>query len=63
VSGSTVQGKAWKVGTAEPGAWQVGATNTSVTGPGSVGVGGYTGASVTPLPVVVTFTGFEAKVG
>jgi hypothetical protein len=63
VSGSTVQAKAWKVGAAEPGAWQLVVTDSSVPGAGSVGIGGYSGASASPLPVTVTFSDFTAKVG
>ncbi len=55
VVGTTVQGKVWKAGTDEPGAWQVQVSDGSVTAAGSVGVGAYTGASAAPLPVVVAF--------
>ncbi len=63
VVGTTVQGKVWKAGAAEPGAWQVQVTDGSVTGAGSVGVGAYTGASAAPLPVVVAFDNFTATAG
>ncbi len=63
VVGTTVQGKVWKAGAAEPGAWQIQVTDGSVTGAGSVGVGAYTGASAAPLPVVVAFDNFTATAG
>ena len=63
VVGTTVQGKVWKAGTAEPAAWQLQVTDASVTAAGTVGVGAYTGASADPLPVVVAFGDFAAKAG
>jgi PKD repeat protein len=63
VVGTTIQGKVWKAGAAEPAAWQVQVTDTSVRSAGSVGVGAYTGASASPLPVVVAFDNFTSKAG
>ncbi|MCL2091952.1 MAG: hypothetical protein FWH11_12280 [Micrococcales bacterium] len=63
VVGNQLQGKAWKVGTPEPAAWQLALSDSSVSAAGSVEVAGYTGASVTPLPVVVTFDDLTATAG
>ncbi|MCL2092507.1 MAG: hypothetical protein FWH11_15130, partial [Micrococcales bacterium] len=63
VVGNQLQGKAWKVGTPEPAAWQLALSDSSLSAAGSVEVAGYTGASVTPLPVVVTFADLQAVVG
>jgi hypothetical protein len=63
VVGTQLQGKVWKVGTPEPAAWQLSLSDSSVTAAGSVEVAGYTGGSVSPLPVVVTFDDLAATVG
>ncbi|MCL2422816.1 MAG: PKD domain-containing protein, partial [Micrococcales bacterium] len=63
VVGSTVQGKVWQVGSPEPSAWLIQVNDTSLTAPGSVGLGAYTGASAAPLPVVVSFDDFAATLG
>jgi PKD repeat protein len=54
-SGSTVlSGKVWKVGTAEPGAWQANSTDTdaSLQAAGGIGVVSYLSGSSTLSPVV-----------
>ena len=63
VVGSTLQGKVWKTGTPEPAVWALQATDTTVPGPGSVGVGALTGSDSTPLPVIVAVDDFTATVG
>ncbi|MBM9477339.1 PKD domain-containing protein [Nakamurella flavida] len=57
-AGSTVlSAKAWKVGTAEPAAWQATVTDTQaeLQGPGAVGVQTYLAGSATNAPVVASF--------
>ncbi|MDR3068150.1 MAG: hypothetical protein LBU50_01420, partial [Cellulomonas sp.] len=60
VVGSTLQGKVWKAGTPEPTVWALQATDTTVPGPGSVGVGTLTDSVSAPLPVIVTVDDFTA---
>ncbi|MFE1205637.1 hypothetical protein ACFW5V_28535 [Streptomyces sp. NPDC058762] len=56
VQGTTVRAKAWAATGAEPAAWQVTATDTEITSPGTVGVRSYVATSNTnPVPVVVEF--------
>lgn len=47
--------KAWAAGTAEPGAWQVSATDTTAAlqSPGGVGITAYVSGSATAVPVQV----------
>ncbi len=63
VVGHQLQGKVWKAGTAEPAGWQLSLSDSAVTAAGSVELAGYTGATVDPLPVVVTFDDLAATVG
>ncbi len=55
VSPTTVQIKAWPVGSAEPAAWAVSTTDATATlqAAGSVGVESYVSGSATTVPVVV----------
>ncbi|WP_210505903.1 PKD domain-containing protein [Naasia sp. SYSU D00057] len=57
---TTIQAKVWKVGTAEPAAWQLSTTDTTAelqTG-GHVGLGSYVGSTLTSLPQTVAFDDF-----
>jgi hypothetical protein len=59
VQGSTLRAKAWSATAAEPAAWQVTATDTDITAPGTVGVRSYVASSNTnPLPLIVEFDDF-----
>lgn len=59
---TTVQARVWVVGTTEPTAWQVVATDAtaSMQTAGSVGLRTYTGSGVTNGPVVTLFDDFSA---
>lgn len=52
MTGSTFTGKVWPRGSAEPG-WQVTATDTTLTAPGSVAVRALLGASASNAPITV----------
>lgn len=55
VTGSTIQAKTWKTGTAEPD-WQSTVTDTEITGAGQIGVRSLVGTAYTGvLPVTFTF--------
>lgn len=56
VQGSTLRAKAWAATATEPTTWQVTATDTDITTPGTVGVRSYVATSNTnTIPVVVEF--------
>ena len=59
---TTLQAKVWKVGTTEPAAWQVTATDATAAlqAPGSVGLLMYLSASATPASTVVAFDDLSA---
>ena len=54
---TTLRAKVWPVGSAEPGSWQVTATDSTAAlqSPGGVGVVTYLAGSTTNLPVLATF--------
>jgi len=54
---STIGAKVWKAGTTEPATWQLTATDATAAlqAPGSVGVAGYLGGSVTNTPYLLRF--------
>jgi len=56
-SPTTLSAKVWKVGTTEPTAWTVTATDAlaALQAAGAVGLGSYVGTGVAPLPAVVRF--------
>jgi hypothetical protein len=55
-SPTTIRVRVWKVGTAEPGTWQVSVTDATAAlqTAGTVGVSSYLSGSGTPSPIVVT---------
>ena len=55
--------KAWRTGTAEPGAWTTTTTDTTVglQGNGSVGVYSYLSGSATNAPVTLAFDNLAAS--
>ena len=55
VNGTTIQYKAWKQGTAEPASWKDGATDSSITGVGAVGLNWYKIESTVDLDVRVAY--------
>lgn len=55
VQGSTIRARIWLDGSSEPGTWDITATDTSITGPGSVQLGAWVGASTSNLPIVFAF--------
>ncbi|MDF2705549.1 MAG: hypothetical protein K0R62_1201 [Nonomuraea muscovyensis] len=56
VQGATLRAKAWAATAAEPAAWQVTATDSDITSPGTIAVRSYVATSNTnPTPVVVEF--------
>lgn len=64
VSGSTISGSVWKVGSAAPAAPQVSSTDTTLTGAGAVGLWTYASASTTNVPLTFGFDNYRVvKVG
>jgi PKD repeat protein len=63
VSPTTLSAKIWKVGTTEPGAWQVSAqdSTTALQGPGGIGLSTYLSGSATNLPVAVRYDDLLAQ--
>jgi len=63
VSPTTLSAKIWKVGTTEPGAWQVTAqdSTTALQGPGGIGLSTYLSSSATNLPVAVRYDDLLAQ--
>jgi hypothetical protein len=62
VIGSTISAKCWQRGTAEPGAWQIIATDTDLTEVGAVGVRSLVGNGTTQtLPVTASFDNFAVN--
>lgn len=60
VSGSTLSARYWLASDAEPGAWQVTATDTELAAPGGVGLRSFVGSSNTSvLPVTVAYDDFQ----
>jgi PKD repeat protein len=57
VAGTSLRGKVWRDGAAEPGTWQVAATDTTpaLQAPGSVGFQAYLSGSASNAPVVARF--------
>ncbi len=60
---TTVSGKAWKVGTTEPTAWQTTGTDTEATLQGAGAVGLYTslGSTASNSPVTVSYDNYTVK--
>ncbi|MCW2527026.1 MAG: wcoG [Pseudonocardiales bacterium] len=61
VNGTSLKAKVWKVGTIEPAAWAVSATDTTTAlqAPGGVGVIGYLSGSSVNAPVVISVDGLR----
>jgi PKD repeat protein len=61
-SPTTLRAKLWRVGSAEPGAWQLTVTDSTAAlqAAGAVGVESYISSSATNAPVVVRFDDFTA---
>ncbi|MFF3497374.1 carbohydrate binding domain-containing protein [Streptomyces sp. NPDC002795] len=58
--GPQLSAKAWKVQDPEPSTWQATATDTSIPGPGGIGVRSYISPSTAnPLPIAVSFDDFR----
>ena len=59
---TTLNGKVWKVGTAEPGAWTTTATDTTagLQSAGAVGVYAFLSGSATNAPITLSFPDFRA---
>jgi rhamnogalacturonyl hydrolase YesR len=60
---TTVSAKVWRAATAEPGAWQVTATDTTprLQAPGAVGLSTYLSGTATNAPVTVSFDDLTAS--
>lgn len=62
LSGSSLKAKLWLLGTVEPNSWDITATDTDLSGTGSVGVRTLLGsASTAVLPVTIQFDNFEQQ--
>ncbi|MFD3444891.1 PKD domain-containing protein [Microbacteriaceae bacterium 4G12] len=60
---TTIRAKIWEVGTTEPAAWQVEATDTTATlqQAGHAGISSYIGTGVTSLPLTVSWDDFAVS--
>jgi parallel beta-helix repeat protein len=60
---TTLRGKVWLAGTAQPTSWQVGATDGTrgLQGGGAVGIGGVLSTTASRPPVVLTVSAFNAN--
>jgi large repetitive protein len=60
---TTVSAKVWRAATAEPGAWQVSATDATprLQAPGAVGLSTYLSGTATNAPVTVSFDDLTAS--
>jgi PKD repeat protein len=63
LSPTTLSAKIWKVGTTEPGTWQVTAQDSTAAlqGPGGIGLSTYLSSSATNLPVAVRYDDLLAQ--
>ncbi|MFB4351501.1 PKD domain-containing protein, partial [Microbacterium sp. CR_7] len=63
-SPTTVRAKVWKAGAAEPGSWQVSASDSTAAlqAPGQVGLAAYAGSGLSNVPYLVRFDNLVAKI-